>query len=338
MRAEEIFEQTVDSDGSRLIKDLGDRWLWQVPASVYVDFLNNVDPETLYGPAQPLPQNHDLIFYLGEKKPYRAKENITPGDAAKDPWAVVGFYTNSGTTLVPLSVRWNMSAAELKLLAKLTKTTDAPDLSASQTNYNVLYQGKVEKTSKTLSYFATDPLDSGASVYKIPSDKLWVVGYGTYFKPYDIVYVIKHPLVGDIRLGVTNNKIDDVRGKTSARETISAIKELAQREGLGIDVDLPEPPPGKPKFVKPHSNMHKMLAFLADNPESTRSDWFVKHLGNDPQGMPGWTSDTSQDGRAARLGWIVNTGTPSAYRLSITPLGAFVLARLNSGQAVPYTL
>jgi hypothetical protein len=63
----------------------------------------------------------------------------------------------------------------------------------------------------------------------------------------------------------------------------------------------------------------------------------VKHLGRDPQGMQGWTSDTAQDGVAAAMGWLKNEATGGKYSLHITPIGKLVLARLNSGHPVQHT-
>lgn len=85
--------------------------------------------------------------------------------------------------------------------------------------------------------------------------------------------------------------------------------------------------------IKPNSNMHKMLKYVEQHPGTNRSDWFVWHISNDPQGMQGY--DGSLDGVAEQLGLLVLVGgKPFMYSLTITDRGRQVVSDLDAGKQV----
>jgi len=76
-----------------------------------------------------------------------------------------------------------------------------------------------------------------------------------------------------------------------------------------------------------------MLKYVEQHPGANRSDRFVRHLGNNPQGMQGY--DMSSDGVAEQLGLLVNDGgKPGRYRLTITDRGRQVVSDLDAGKQV----
>ena len=89
---------------------------------------------------------------------------------------------------------------------------------------------------------------------------------------------------------------------------------------------------GRSTKIKPGSNFHRMLAYIAANPGSPRSGW-VTGLGNDPTQMRAF--DSSPDGMAQRLDLITHRDPGTAqgrYQMRITPRGQEVLDRLNAGE------
>jgi hypothetical protein len=357
MRAKEILSEAAAPiqtapDGSKLIFTSGNSWLWQVPASTY-DVAYNKYKSDKWNPALPVPANAGIIYYVSDQIKERwdsstksiVKVALTPDQGIAENFDLYyRFVTVVGDELVNLAGRYKMLPAMLKKLAKLTGATHAPTISSDDVKHHVLHVGQVTHKKIKKQEYELAPLSDGSKVYKVPKDLLWTVGMQLYvdnIKDWDTRWEIDSPIAGTyafvskgghiVRLHYPQNK---------AHAALKEIRELVAREHLTLGVDLPDAPAqavGKPKVVKPGSVMHKMLAYIAEHPGANRSDWFVKHLGRDPQGMQGWTSDTAHDGVAASMGWIRNEATGGKYSLSITPVGKLVLARLNSGQPVKHT-
>jgi hypothetical protein len=252
--------------------------------------------------------------------------------------------TAVGDELVNLSGRKEISPGMLKKLAKVTSTTHAPSMPSDEAKHHVLHGGAVTHKKDKKQEYALAPLSGGSQVYKVPKHLLWTVGirfHDESNKDWDTRWSIESPIAGGYAFVSKGDHITRLHyPQNKAHAAIKEIRELVKREGLTLGVDLPDAPApaaGKPKVVKPASNMHKMLAYVAEHPGATRSDWYVKHLGNNPIGLVGWTDDKAQDGVAASMGWIRNKATGGKYSLSITPVGKLVLARLNAGHPVSHT-
>lgn len=358
MRAKEFLSEATDTvrtlpDGSKLIATMGKLWLWQVPAHTY-DAVYQKNKADKYSPAHAVPAGAGTIYYVSEqhKDEFDKVANsyvhvyLTPDHAVNYYDSYYKFFTSVGDELIPLAGRQHISSGMLKKLAKLTGAQHAPTLDPYDAQKHVLHAGTVAHTKTNKAQYALDPLSGGAPVYKVPKHLLWTVGIRIRLddprhKDWDTRWEIDSPIAGPyafvskgghiVRLHYPQNK---------AHAALKEIRELVKREGLTLGVNLPDAPPapeGKPKVVKPASVMHKMLAYIAEHPGANRSDWFVKHLGRDAQGMQGWTSDTAHDGVAASMGWIRNEATGGKYSLSITPVGKLVLARLNAGHPVSHT-
>ena len=339
--AEFLLEQKLD-DGSKLLAIVGDYWIWQVPVASYMKAYAVRKNET-YDPAVLPPSGSDVVWYVSEQQDYQ-KRPLLPSGMDDQHWKSYStfylFLGKDGSTLVPLSGgRW-IKPAVLRKLAALTGTTQAPGLEADRAENHVLYQGKVQKIRDVAKQYTHSSLSDGSVVSAIPRNLLWTVG-NSWELPgkWDTMWRINHPTAGGVWMKVDSNKLTEVGHMPPNKifHLVRSIRELANREGWKIDVSLPEPPETKKKVVKPGGVMHKMLAYLAENPGANRSDWFVKHLGNSPQGMPGWTDSKAHDGIAASMGWIENQGTGTGYSLHITMLGNLMLGRLNAGMPAPYT-
>lgn len=331
MRATEfLIERTLD-DGSQLMAAVGDWWIWQVPQGTYLQFYqknkgrawNRMVPATASEP----------IFFVSHQQDWQGQE-LLPTSSDPSSYAY-RFVSTSGGDLRTLAGDAKLSAAVLRKLAALTGAKNAPDIGTQ--NKSVLYQGKIQSLPQMREHFTKAPLSDGTTVMMVPKDLWWTVGW-SWHTDNDNIYQLINPLAREITLYTKDGKITDAYYvQERAGPAVSAIRELANREGLTIATELKEPPAKKKKkpMIKPGSIMHKMLRYVAQNPGCSRSDWFVKHLGLDPQGMQAFNSDKSPDGKAAALGWLENKGTPSKYKLELTMMGHMILGMLDAGNPVP---
>jgi hypothetical protein len=357
MRATEFLTEAKASiqtapDGSKLITQSGDMWLWQVPATTY-DAVYQKKQAEKYHPAKPVPAGAGAIYYVSQQVGYGYNDQNKFGEMELPPYKAVNteyynyrFVTKVGDELVNLSGSKSITPGILKRLVKLTGASHAPSIPSDEVKHHVLHGGEVTHKKIKQQEYALAPLSDSSMVYKVPKNLLWTVGIrirpdDPRNEDWDTRWEIDSPIAGSYAFVSKGDHITRLHyPQNKAHAALKEIRELVQREGLTLGVDLPDAPPapeGKPKVVKPGGVMHKMLAYIAEHPGANRSDWFVKHLGRDPQGMQGWTSDTAYDGVAASMGWIKNEGSGNKYSLHITPVGKLVLARLNAGYAVPHT-
>lgn len=356
MRATEFLTEAAKAtqtapDGSKLIVALGNMWLWQVPSTTY-DAVYQKNKSDKWNPAQPVPPGAGAIYYVSDQFKHDYDRNqltyvrvdLTPDQAEKRVDNYYRFLTASGDELISLAGRKDLSPGMLKKLAKITGALHAPGIWSDEVKHHVLHQGVVTHKKNKQQEYALAPLSNGSAVYKVPKNLLWTIGIRIHDdsnKDWDTRWQIDSPIAGPYAFVSKGDHIIKLNyPQNKAHAALKEIRELVKREGLTLGVEMPDAPApaeGKPKVVKPGSVMHKMLSYVADHPGATRSDWFVKHLGRDPQGMQGWTSDTAHDGVAASMGWIKNEGTSSKYSLSITHVGKLVLARLNAGHPVQHT-
>lgn len=329
---------------------MGRLWLWQVPKSTYLPVYEK-DKAEKFNPALPVPPGDPTIYYVSEQTTYAFSDDdrlvdtsFTPNLAVKKNSHNYRFFTVEGDELISLAGTMYITPGILKKLAKLTGATHAPSVYAGDVKHHVLHKGEVIHTGLKMKDYALAPLSNGSQVYKIPKNLLWTIGilfHRESNEEWDTRWDIHSGIAGTYTIVSKGDHV--VRAyypENKAHTAIKEIKELAQREGLTLGVDLPDVPAtvvGKPRMVKPASNMHKMLTYIAGHPGANRSDWYVKHLGNQAQGMVGWTDDKAHDGVAAAMGWIKNEGTGGSYSLSITPIGKLILARLNGGHTVAHT-
>ena len=357
MRATEFLTEAAKttqtaSDGSKLIGTLGNMWLWQVPEHTY-DAVYQKNKADRWDPAHPVPPGAGVIYYVSDKEQQILDKNqnayvwaeVPPTQAVNQSSLYYRFLTSVGDDLINLAGKTRISPGILKKLAKLTGAQHAPAISPDDVKHHILHGGQVTHKKLKQQDYALTPLSNGSPVFKVPKNLLWTVGIRTHheddphYMDYDTRWQIDSAIAGTYAFVSKDNHIIRMHyPQNKAHAAIKEIRELVTREGLTLGVDLPDAPAvGIAKVVKPASNMHKMLAYIAEHPGATRSDWYVKHLGNKAQGMVGWTDDKAQDGAAASMGWIKNEGTGGAYSLSITPIGKLVLARLNGGRPVPHT-
>ena len=353
MRATEFLTEQTSSDGSTLITTSGDLWLWQVPNTTYDEVYKN-DTKNLYSDAIPVPPGAGKIYYVSDQSTRGLDKDtnqyveipLTP-DKAVSRWRhEYRFLTVVDGELISLAGRKNLTPGLLKKLVKITGAQSAPTILSDDVKHHVLHNGQVTHIKIKRDEFALAPLSDGSQVYKVPKNLLWTTGIRVYDdhernKHWDTRWQIDSPIAGVYTLVSLGNHITGAHYPSNkANAALKEIRELVNRENLTLGVDLPDvapPKTGKPKTVKPGSVMHKMLTYISEHPGSSRSDWYVKHLGLSAQGMAGWTDDKSHDGVAAAMGWIKNSGAAGKYSLSITPTGKLVLARLNSGNTVQHT-
>jgi hypothetical protein len=332
------------SDGSKLIWKSGSVWLWEVPKSTYLSVYDK-DKADLFTPALAVPAGVTKIYYVSmieiDRYDHAANKTIsvalTPDQAVNQHPSYYRFLTTQGDQLITLAGRDRFSPTILKKLAQITGAQHAPDLDARDFKDHVLYQGQVTPTKAMWSSYVQPPLTDGSQVWQIPKSLFWTLARPkwTNSKPWNTEWLINNSLVGNIQLLAQDDHIVKANyPQTKATKANQLIHELVNRENLTLGVDLPEPVVQKPKTVKSHSVMHQMLEYVAANPGGSRSDWFIKHMGYHPSGMPGWTDSKAHDGVAASMGWIRNEGTGSKFSLHITPVGKVVLARLNAGHPV----
>ena len=353
MRAKEFLTEQTAPDGSKLIAKLGNMWIWQVPESLYAPVYEKTKADT-FRPARPMPPGAGAVYYVSDQAKQRFDKtknayvwnDLTPDQAINEYDFYYRFLTSVGDELINLAGRKELSAGILKKLVKLTGAQHAPTIPSDEIKHHVLHGGAVTHTKLKRQEYALTPLSNGSQVYKVPKNLLWTVGIqirpdDPREKDWDARWTIDSPIAGTYAFVSKGDHIVRLHyPQNKAHAAIKEIRELVKREGLTLGVDLPDAPApavGKAKVVKPASVMHKMLAYIAEHPGANRSDWFVKHLGRDAQGMQGWTSDTAHDGVAASMGWIRNEATGGKYSLSITPVGKLVLARLNAGHPVSHT-
>jgi hypothetical protein len=356
MRATEFLTEAANTtqtapDGSKLIATAGSMWLWQVAASTY-DAVYQKHKADKWNPALPVPPQAGAIYYVSDhtKQDYDKTQNtyvmrsLTPGQAVNEYDFYYRFLTRVGDELINLAGRKSFSPGLLKKLVKITGAQHAPTIHSDDVKHHVLHGGEVTHTKIKYQEYELAPLSDGSKVYKVPKNLLWTVGikvHGQSNQDWDTRWQIESPIAGSYAFVSKGNHLTRLNyPQNKAHAALKEIRELVAREHLTLGVTLPDAPPptaGKPRMVKPASNMHKMLAYVAEHPGANRSDWFVKHLGNKPAGMKGWTDDKALDGVAAAMGWIRNEGTGGSYSLHITPVGKLILARLNGGHSVPHT-
>lgn len=349
MRAQEFLQEQTLGDGSKLIATVTDFWLWQVTPSVYAPVYEK-DKADVHTPAKPLPPGVTKIYYVSKqtRSQYTSATHssttieLTPDQAVSQYPAYYKFLAVQGDELISLAGREDFPPSIIKKVAKLSGAQNAPSLDPRDIRNHVLYQGQVVAVNKNYAAHVQAPLADGSAVSKFPKSLFWTLGRPVWHndKPWNTEWVISNGNLGEVKLLTQDSHIvRAVYHKEKAAAAIKCIRELMARESLTLGVDLPEPAPAvaSGKKAQPGSNMHKMLAYVAEHPGCNRSDWYVRHLGNKGAGMPGWTSPTSPDGVAASMGWIKNEGGVSGYSLSITPIGKLVLAGLNKGLAIKHT-
>jgi hypothetical protein len=353
MRATEFLTEQTAPDGSKLIAKLGNMWIWQVPESLYAPVYDKTKSDK-FNPGHPVPPGAGAIYYVSDQAKQRFDKtknayvwnDLTPDQAVNEYDFYYRFLTLVGDELINLAGRKDLSAGILKKLAKLTGAKHAPTIPSDEVKHHVLHGGAVTHKKLKQQEYALVPLSDGSQVYKVPKKLLWTVGIRIRVddpreNEWDTRWQIDSPIAGTYAFVSKGDHITRLHyPQNKAHAAIKEIRELVARESLTLGVDLPDAPApavGKAKVVKPASNMHKMLAYIAEHPGATRSDWYVKHLGNKPIGLVGWTDDKAQDGVAASMGWIRNEATGGKYSLHITPIGKLVLARLNGGHPVQHT-
>ena len=353
MRATEILEQAQAS--SKLIASTKTAWAWQITPELYTAWAGQLHRQQP-GSSTTVPPGTDRIFWLGPTTKWSHPGDFTP-DVLNDLKHVFSHETlmlaQQGTTLTVMVGSYDPPIALMKKLVSsqgVQTLADPLNLISWQIKYTV-YKGNVIKRTDLMQTLQVATLSDGSVVYEIdPALRSalsltnpinWHKQYTNVTVPvssWDTLYQIRTSLVGMVRAAVLDGHIIAVTFESPQKSAVNRriIEELAQLKNLTIDVELPQDPAtAKKQFVKPNSNFHKMLAYVKDNPGATRSDWYVKHLGNDPQGMPSWTSAQSVDNRAATLGLIVNKGSGLKYSLHITPRGSIALAMLNAGKPFP---
>jgi hypothetical protein len=345
MQAREFLQERTLENGSKLLATYGSTWVWSVPTQLYINFYNK-NKNSKYNTPRPLPAANSPVWWVGSLNTWskgHREENLPSEDSSSD-YTMAFYSVDSNKHLIHLAGTLALSAMVLRKLAKESGAIHSPGIDPNYLENVVLYQGKVQKTKDMSKAYDKGSLPDGSATRAVPRDLYWTVGgfeYPDTNRPdWDTIWTINQPVAGTIHVFVKNNKIVSVGYIASSKvaQTVKAIQQLANREGLELAVKLPEVPEPKKKTVKPNSVMHKMLAYIAEHPGANRSDWFVKHMGYSPQGMPGWTDHKAHDGIAAGMGWIRNeSDAQSRYSLHITPLGNMVLARLNAGMPAPYT-
>lgn len=323
MRAKELF-LTEQTGQSKLIKDLDHIWIWEVPHSKYKEYLK----QDVLDDSGKRPNPHYRLYFVSSKSTYDRKE-INP-DNVGDYDRVILFQVIDND-FITIGGYFKFDAPDFKKIAKIFNIVNAPGLDLGR---KVFYKGAVSKTKDNWQLFSQPDLKDGSKVHKVPGPLLWLVGWESR-EPAQIAYVVETSYAGEFTLVVKGHLVQLAHFDKESHKVLAALKELCAREKIQIDPKyLPDVPPPREINIKPGSNMHRMLAFVADHPGSSRSDWYVHHLGLSGQGMPGWTSEKSSDGVAARLGWLTNSGTQGKYSLTITPVGKLILARLNAGYTV----
>ncbi len=340
MRAQAIFEQTVLPNGSQLLAKQGNTWLWKIPLALYNKIADTVKGQ--FNEHPPLPAQHGDIYWLSPIRDYPGGLDLYPRELNYD-YSVI-YFTTQGDNLVAItqSLSNTIAPAMLKKIAQITGTTSSEGLfSEVDTKGYALYKGQVRKQADIQAQYEIQPLKDGTTGWRIPREELWATGRRDRFEDhsYTHYWLLDNPIARIITLASNGDTVIDAEiPSTRVEQAVNTVKELAKTYGLTLDIELPEPKPKKSSKIQPNSNMHKMLKYIAEHPNSTRSDWYVKHLGNAAQGMPGWTDNKSLDARAVQLGWMTNKGAPGSYSLSLTRKGEMVLARLDNNQPMPYSL
>lgn len=330
---------TTLPNGNREIAASSSVELWEVTPDYYKSF--NAKPvHEVYDKGMALPPGTTKVWFLAASR----SEHLIPDNTLEreDYWNW-SFYAKQGSDLIRLLGNATPSAAVLQKLAAVSGTLNSPNLGCDRRSPKlVLYNGVVRKTNDVFNDFELAPVGD-VKVWKIPRKLQWAVGkdfeynFEEDFK-WDARYVLETQVAGTIQAYTLQGSIVRLQYDSGKPSIVApTIRALADRENLSIDVELPEPISGKKRTIQPNSNMHKMLQYVSENPGSSRSDWYVKHLGLSAQGMPGWTSDKSPDGVAASMGWIENQGSAGTYKLSVTMLGHMILGILDSGKPLSYT-
>lgn len=330
-----------------LLATLGIYWIWKVPPQAYDKFVTNVKEA-------PQITNKDHIYWVARKEIDEYNPQSNTMDNISYTFDKVGRFQEydylllmmNDTSLHLLIGKLTIPPQVLKKLAALTHAQNSPGLPATQVKNHVLYQGNVMPVKDMWAQYKKPSLDSGDRVFAVPKSLLWTVGEEAHTRPglepdWDTLWKIstKNSVVD---LFVDGNSLVHMSYISHMDRAVMnpLITELVQRESWIQKVDLL---PIKAKALKnykvlPGSNMHKMLKYVKENPGCNRHDWFVKHLGNSPQGLMGFSDPNAVDGRAARLGWLEDKSKSNQYNLHLTAKGIMVLAALNAGKTVPYSL
>jgi hypothetical protein len=346
MRFFDLLTEQTSNDETKLIAKIGQQWIWTISKDTY-NQIRNRWKEFAWKKFEDVPPDASSLWLVSDQtqKAYGFSDvSITPENLDEQiyHWKWI-IFAKQGLDLIHLAGLLNMSKSLLTKLAKISGAENAPGLDLEQTQRHVLYRGQVKHAKEVMQNYALELLKDGSQVYKIPKHSLWTIGIryrdSEESPNWNTLYRIKHPLAGTIDLWVQDNRVVLWSFPSSKlAQSVRAIQELTARDSLMLTKPLPVPDSTETtKNVKPGSVMHKMLAYIADHPGASRSDWFVKHLGRSPVGMVGWTDPKAHDGIAAGMGWIKNKGSGSKYSLHITNIGRLVLARLNKGVAAPYT-
>lgn len=342
MRAQELEPATTEPT---LLASLGKYWIWKVPPQAYDKFAA-IEKKT------PQITNKEHIYWVAKKQvevydPQNNTVNMLPYTWDKlEPYQDYQYlllmvqdnslHLLSGSLMIPPQM--------LKKLADLTHAQNSPGLPARLVKNHVLYQGDVVPVRNMWPQYKKPSLDSGNTVFATPKPLLWTVGLESHTTPglepdWDTLW----------KISTKNNVVDlFVHGNhlvhmsyivpMDRAEMNPLITQLVKREGWIQKVDLLPEKPAKKYKVLPGSLMHKMLQYVKENPGCNRHDWFVKYLGNSAQGLPGFLDVNAVDGRASRLGWLEDKSKSNQYSLHITAKGIMVLAALNAGKTVPYSI
>jgi hypothetical protein len=226
----------------------------------------------------------------------------------------------------------------------LQNLVDALSLGDSNTRHGsiwVVHNGQVTDIQQAAFLDPQPSLSDGTKIWRVPSWALPSIGpihFEKTWKTADSAFLALLPnasgatLSHTVLVGVRKGKLLGLgRGhNNSATEAqlVDLSKLLASEMNIGG---------GKEKMIEPNSNFHKMLSYVAANPGGPRSGWFSRGLGLSLQGMPAIWSPKAQDGLASRLGLVTlrePSDPPSKYRITLTPSGRLVLARLNAGKSI----
>jgi len=352
MRAIEIFEQTGPAQKAETLKN--PKLLFTNSEDSYYE-LDDADWQRLKkyiarnrsgnnDRLQQVPSTGARYFILVPSQKYDYKTNsYSPVEATS--WANLPYYdvriyalVNDELQEVTEGGHSTKSLGDFKKFIKFTGAQRSVWKPLSNKKI-VVRNGKIMTIKDALETLRIDTLD-GMPVYKgTPQDVdiLYDQNPMDIQRKWDTLYLIHSPVLGAVFINIKAGEIinrpwDPNKWATS----LKLLRDFCSKYKIPLPKDLPVvSKSGKPRWVKPGSNFHKMLKYVSTHPGATRSDWYVKHLGNDPQGMQGWTSPTSPDGVAANAGLIQNNSTtPSKYSLEITTPGQMVLSVLDAGQKI----
>ena len=274
--------------------------------------------------------------YTHSREIYFIPDDVKPAVVSKHPAASAP----AGDKLVTALSTWTM--AEDTFLSLINPLADALGDIDIITDHRFMKnrQGQFDTVKRVLADEGTTiTLPSGASAVSVSPD--WIKRAAWYLRWMEITttYATRKPdryflLYTDSggstpNLSVAVFKDHQQLGISGKRMTKVKQAQLSKELAAAIGANAIA------AVIKPNSNFHKMLHYVAANPGSSRSGWFVHYLGNDPQGMQDFQK--SPDGMAAKMGFITARDPgrkTSTYQLRITSQGQQALAQLDSGQAI----